>query len=398
MLKAGSQRAVSFLYFLPPICLALPLGMPNTISQPLAVLLCLPAVFFGGITISSLVITIIFFSMIFLNSLVQSIVYSAKEYSIYQAVRSLIPFVIMILIITSYKYRLNAIKRNLVFNSGRLISVVERAIGIYAVLCLVQTITFFSGINLANAISMSQSNGRVMIFQTTSCVLLSHYAIERKRFFILFCLIVVSLGSGSKSVLVSLILVVMVSVFSKLSVTRLLRGGAAIIVLMGSILFVNPTAFQRTMDFAAGSGINQEMGDVTRAYEIAHAKQTLLSGGGTLAFGAGFLIQLTPGVSSRNAAWESNSKYDIENGYWGVFTKLGIFFTAFLIIIFIINVPISRVIFCAIIIESMMFFKTSYQIFAYMDGVYLIIWMLLISAILDLTNYNVKLSAKAHQD
>lgn len=381
---------VSTLYLLPLVAMAMPIGMSNGISQPLAIILCIPAVLRGGLTISSLVTVCVFLALLILNSVFQVVYNFQKEYSSYQAVRSLVPFLILLMIVTSYKERLRILKKKLSLDGGRYARFAEKAIGAFAFLCAMQTALFFVGIKLANSLSMTGTGTRVMIFQTTSCVFLSYYAIERRRFFVLFCLILVALGSGSKSILVAQFLVMLIALFSKFSVKRLLRGALAILVLVGSIALINPTSFLRVIEFTEGSGNNEAMGDATRAYEIGHAKATVLSNGSTFAFGAGFLMQLTPGVPSLNAAWAENSKYDIENGYWGVFAKLGMVFTGVLIFILIANVPFSRAVLCAMIVESMMFFKTSYQIFAYMDGVYLMMWLLLTSAILQVMQPDVR--------
>ncbi|MBT0958234.1 hypothetical protein IV417_12620 [Alphaproteobacteria bacterium KMM 3653] len=375
-----------YIYMAPLVILSFPLALPNSLCQPLAILLCLPAIFYGGLNTKGVTLSLLFFGLLTLNSLIQISVHPFRENSAYQAVRSFVPFALMILVIVSYRSRLILLQRSILLTKLNVRKLFDFSVSIFTFCGALQTASYFWGNSFANALSMTDIGTRVMIFQTTSFSLVAFYSMERGKYFSLFCAIVVLLGTGSKSVLVGLVLAMLVATFSKISIRRLIRASLAILVLIGLLVYINPTAFLRILEFAAGTGPNEALADRTRAFEIAHARETLTSSTLSFLFGVGFFVALTPGVPTPDAAFFQNSKYDIENGFWGVLGKLGIFFSMVFSFIACKSIPLNRVILCAILIEIPMFLKTSYQVFAYMDGVYLLLWTLLLSAFMNAPN------------
>jgi hypothetical protein len=93
--------------------------------------------------------------------------------------------------------------------------------------------------------------------------------------------------------------------------------------------------------------------------------------------GNGLAKQLTPGVPTNDERWFENSKFDIENGYWGVLAKLGVVGVALFGLLFstLPRNPVSLAVGAILLIFS---FKTSYQFFTTFDGSYLLVWSIFI--------------------
>ncbi|MFN3355601.1 MAG: hypothetical protein ACK418_06270, partial [Pseudomonas sp.] len=117
--------------------------------------------------------------------------------------------------------------------------------------------------------------------------------------------------------------------------------------------------------------------DVTRAFEIAHARESFLDSPATVFLGNGLAKQLTPGVPTNDERWFENSKFDIENGYWGVTAKLGVVGVVLFGLLFsaLPRTPVSLAVVAILLIFS---FKTSYQFFTTFDGSYLLVWSMII--------------------
>lgn len=145
MLKIKKRNIGLYIYILPLLVMSMPAGFPNALSQPVAILLCLPAIFFGGMTTRALIIVISFTVLVFFNSMLQAAIQTNKEYSAYQALRSMVPFILLIILVLNYKSRLYKLKMVLSSHGGSALIIAEKAIGIYATLCALQTVLFFVG-------------------------------------------------------------------------------------------------------------------------------------------------------------------------------------------------------------------------------------------------------------
>lgn len=381
--RVAAHKFQLLLLIAPLLLLALPLGLSNSLAQPLAILFLLPWLIKTTPISTQTILIVVAFLFLLSNSWLQLQIHPFKEYSSYQALRSSLPFLVICLIVGNYETLLKRTIALLDTKKMERVQLVDKLVFLFSVLCAMQTISYLAGIPLANALSAALSAGRVMIFQSTSCVLLIYYTASQKKYFSLFLLILVILGSGSKALLVASFLALLLAFINEVSVRRILQGVVAVGIFVSSVAYINPLAFDRLTEFAAGDrGVGFE--DKTRAYEISEAKKTLLSNEGTLLFGAGFLMQLSPGVATGDPSWRENSKYDIENGYWGVLAKLGIVFTGILVIFLMRSLPWNNVSLVILMVELIMFFKTSYQIFCYFDGVYLLVWSLVVSAMIKL--------------
>ncbi|WP_283180213.1 hypothetical protein [Gemmobacter sp. 24YEA27] len=366
---------------LPQLLLALPFGIPNSLTQVLALIFVLPFLLLSRLNATYMTLITLFFLLIISNSIYQALLRPNSESSYYQMARSLTPFFILCSILINYKLILSKISQFILTGGQARSKKINRAIDFFALLCAVQSVGFMMGLPTANYLSASGSGERVMIFMSTSCVFLMYYTTISKRHWSTLLFFMVVLGTGSKSILVASVLIFLLAASRDLRAINFLGVMASGTALIFSLYFINPLALDRVMDFAS-SEQGESFKDATRAYEIFHAHRTMNEYTSSVVFGSGFATQLTPGVPTSNSAWFENSKYDIENGYWGIFSKLGVVLTAIFVIIIIKFMPLNRVLFAIILVEAPLFFKTSYQVFAYMDGVYLIIWSILVNALL----------------
>lgn len=362
----------------PLLLLALPLKLPNSLTQPLAMLALAPLLVVATRhAVRHTLIWILLFGTV-LTSFAQVFWNPDLESSAYQAARSGLPFVIVCLLMTSYREILVATLAIIERNPVHYRKAIDAFIFLFACFCALQTLSFLFGFSLANALSMSEDN-RVMIFQSTSCVALVFYAIISKKYLVLFLLSIVVVGSASKAIFAATALVALLALVTKFDLGTFVRLVLASAIFTGALFYVNPLVIERLSTFIHNED-GEAFHDATRELEIEHARNTLLRNDATTLFGMGFAAQVSPGVLTFDPAWAENSKYDIENGYWGVLAKLGIVFTALFLLNGLTNVPLSGTTLCVAAIEFVMFFKTSYQIFCYMDGVYLLVWSIIISA------------------
>ena len=70
--------------------------------------------------------------------------------------------------------------------------------------------------------------------------------------------------------------------------------------------------------------------------------------------------------------WFENSKYDIENGYWSLFVKLGLV-GVIIFLFFVTKIGNDKFGVLFVIIWLLFSFKTSYQFFTTFDGTLLVI-------------------------
>lgn len=359
--------------------LSLPLGAPNSITQSLALLLLAPIAFIATKSAIKKPIFITILIGTLLVSLFQVALNPNKEYSVYQAIRSALPFYLLCAIVVSYK---KILARIIAFEDrtpGSVQKLFDRAVRVFATLSFIQTTTFFLGFSLANALSQSE-NDRVMIFQTTSIVLVFFYSIIRRNFINIFLTSIVIIGTGSKAIFVATLLLTFFAAYSRPKFSMLLKIVGGTLILGGTLFYFNPLVIERLAEFAINSD-GEKFKDATREYEIEQAKETLLENPATTVLGAGFAMQVSHGVPSLDPAWEENSKYDIENGYWGALVKLGFFFTMLFALSIAKGLPRDEFLMAILLVQSVMFMKTSYQLFAYMDGVCMLLWSICMVAI-----------------
>lgn len=357
--------------YLPLTFFALPLALSNNLSQPLALLLLLPFVVYG---LRGLTRALPLLALVVASSVLQVLVSSGAKISLYQFLRSGIPFLYFVLLLAGYSHVLANVEKIARAHSRNYRRILERAIYIFALGQLLQVSLYGVGIDLTNAASKSSDEvGRIMLFPTSSAVLLFFYACCQRKIGLMLILAVTLLAAGSKTILAAMAVMILLSAITQ----RKLKSLAVLVVAIGALgtltFYASPLAVSRFATY-----LFEEKGeDVTRAFEIAHAKESFLDNPATVFLGNGLAKQLTPGVPTNDERWFENSKFDIENGYWGVTAKLGVIGVALFGLLFsgLPRNPVSLAVVAILLIFS---FKTSYQFFTTFDGSYLLVWSMFI--------------------
>ena len=357
--------------YLPLTFFAVPLALSNNLSQPLALLLLLPFVVYG---LRGFTRALPLLALVVASSALQVLVSSGAKISLYQFLRSGIPFFYFVLLLAGYGYVLANVEKIARAHSPDYRRILERVIYIFALGQLLQVSLYGVGIDLTNAASKSSDEvGRIMLFPTSSAVLLFFYACCQRKIGLMLILAVTLLAAGSKTILAAMAVMILLSAITQ----RKLKSLAVLVVAIGALgtltFYASPLAVSRFATY-----LFEEKGeDVTRAFEIAHAKESFLDNPATVFLGNGLAKQLTPGVPTNDERWFENSKFDIENGYWGVTAKLGVLGVALFGLLFsgLPRNPVSLAVVAILLIFS---FKTSYQFFTTFDGSYLLVWSMFI--------------------
>lgn len=357
--------------YLPLTFFALPLALSNNLSQPVALLLLLPFVVYAARGFTR---ALPLLALVVASSVLQVLVSSGAKISLYQFLRSGIPFFYFVLLLAGYSYVLANVEKIALAHSVNYRRILERIIYIFALGQLLQVSLYGVGIDLTNAASKSSDEvGRIMLFPTSSAVLLFFYACCQRKIGLMLILAVTLLAAGSKTILAAMAVMILLSAITQ----RKLKSLAVLVVAIGALgtltFYASPLAVSRFATY-----LFEEKGeDVTRAFEIAHAKESFLDNPATVFLGNGLAKQLTPGVPTNDERWFENSKFDIENGYWGVTAKLGVLGVALFCLLFS-GLPRSPVSLAVVAILLIFSFKTSYQFFTTFDGSYLLVWSMFI--------------------
>ncbi|WP_053128202.1 O-antigen ligase family protein [Pseudomonas sp. MIACH] len=357
--------------YLPLTFFALPLALSNNLSQPLALLLLLPFVVYAARGFTR---ALPLLALVVASSVLQVLLSSGAKISLYQFLRSGIPFFYFVLLLAGYSYVLANVEKIARAHSVNYRRILERIIYIFALGQLLQVSLYGAGIDLTNAASKSSDEvGRIMLFPTSSAVLLFFYACCQRKIGLMLILAVTLLAAGSKTILAAMAVMILLSAITQRKLKSLGVLVVAIAALGTLTFYASPLAVSRFATY-----LFEEKGeDVTRAFEIAHAKESFLDNPTTVFLGNGLAKQLTPGVPTNDERWFENSKFDIENGYWGVTAKLGVVGVALFCLLFS-GLPRSPVSLAVVAILLIFSFKTSYQFFTTFDGSYLLVWSMFI--------------------
>lgn len=344
----------------------LPLGFGNNLAQPAALLLITPIIItlvreaWRAIPILALVVA---------SSIYNTITYPNLEHSLYQFIRTGIPFAFLCILLACYKDLEKYIKLAIEKKTTHPQKIIDKLLLIYTSGQLLQISLSRIGLDIANAASKTETLDRILLFPTSSSILIFLYACIHRKYLIMGLTAAVLLAAGSKAVLAAMMMMFIISVLKTNNIKSFLSYSAAGAILAAMVLIISPTSMERLNEF-----LHEDRGaDTTREYEIYHAKESLLSGPDTIFFGNGLGKQLTPGVPTNDPKWLENSKYDIENGYWGAAAKLGIIGTI-LFLAMLYQLPRNTFTVALLLIWALLSFKTSYQFFTTFDGCYLLIW------------------------
>ncbi|WP_155953137.1 hypothetical protein [Pseudoxanthomonas suwonensis] len=296
--------------------------------------------------------------------------------SLYQFMRSGIPFFVFCVLIAGLSRAQEAVDYRLDSMSGS-----SRFLGVlvllYAFGQALQVILFRAGIGLANAASSSEDGLRVLLFPTTATLLFFFYSLATRKYPAVFLFGFVIFATGSKTMLAAAALMwifALIHIRAPVKIISLVLGGT---LAATALVYLNPLAASRMATFLS----NDKGEDITRAYEIAHAKATYMSSTKNIILGVGLSTPLTPGVPTNDPRWLENSKFDIENAYWSLIPKLGMVGCALLLFLFS-RLPRDIVTVCFISILVIFGLKTSYQYFTTFDGSLLIISSLIVRYLL----------------
>lgn len=354
---------------LPLVVFAIPLALGNRLSQPVALVLLLPLLFWSR---AGLRLVGPFLLVVLCVSAVQAYL-SREGYSLYQFLRSGIPFAFLCIILAGYWHAQRKIESQLGRISDGPASVIDKVILFFAVGQLLQVMLHFSGVALANAATIGQGGERILLFPTTGSILLFFYACCMRKYLVILVMAGVLVATGSKAVLALMAAMVVLSMIYIKAPRRLVGFAIAGLGSIAMVFSLNPLALDRTSRFL----VEDRVEDVTRAYEISHAQHVFFRDVGTTIFGNGLAAPLTPGVPTPDDRWFENSRYDIENAYWALLAKLGIFGCAFLAFLFL-RLPrdITTVALLGILVVFGL--KTSYQFFTTFDGSILLMCSILV--------------------
>lgn len=370
MQQASSyQRGVNFnpaVYatLVPLLLFALPMGAGNSISQPLALIALLPLLLFFR---RKSVLGIAFIMYFVCVTIVQGYIVYSPENSAYQAVRSGLTLAIFSLIISDYKEISQACIHYFKAAETRSGDIVEKIILVYLGGQLLQVTLFQLGIHIANASSFS-AEGRVLLFPASSTIIIFFYGCYRRKMLVSFLSALILLASGSKAVILSMAAVALIALLKQMRIRAFISYTAAVIAIIVAAFQFSPTSVKRMEDFL----INDRGVDYTRDYEIYHAKSSWMRDGFTILMGNGFARSLSPGIPTTDPRWAENSKYDVENAYWGMLSKLGLV-GVILFLALLMKLPKDLLSAATLSVWAIMGFKTSYQFLTTFDGCFLLL-------------------------
>ncbi|WP_283180229.1 hypothetical protein [Gemmobacter sp. 24YEA27] len=133
---------------LPQLLLALPFGIPNSLTQVLALIFVLPFLLLSRLNATYMTLITLFFLLIISNSIYQALLRPNSESSYYQMARSLTPFFILCSILINYKLILSKISQFILTGGQARSKKINRAIDFFALLCAVQSVGFMMGLPL----------------------------------------------------------------------------------------------------------------------------------------------------------------------------------------------------------------------------------------------------------
>lgn len=367
---SGGHFGLVSLFCLPLVIFAIPAGLGNNIVQPVSAVLFVPYIY---VSIRHAWGSVYLLSIVIISSVISYLV--SFEHSIYQSLRSGLPFMYLSIILSSHEYLVSLFRRHVnKYFLGK--SVFEFCIHFFIFGQMVQVLLFFSGIKLANTSFLSaDSFDRIYVYPLLCTMLIFYWAAREGRVILGLMSLLIVLATGGKTSLLCCIILMLYSLVGRFDLRRAVLTVALLCAVPIAILSVNPTSVRRLNEFLLVASI----GDITRQYEITYAKQAFSSSARTALIGNGIATPLTPGVPTTDIRWFENSKYDIENGYWALLAKIGLVGFALLIWLY---APLTknantRAVVLIVLINSI---SSSAPFFANFDGVYLLVWSIIFEA------------------
>ena len=315
-------------------------------------------------------------------SIYQSVAHYDHEQSVFQFFRASPPFFYGCIILVGYNRIYTFFSRNIQGIGGNHINLLYNVMLFFAIGQLVQVVAFKFGLRIANYMlssgdDLSYEAGRIFLFPQAASLLIFFYACYQHKLLLMAVLALVLLASGSKIVIVTMLLMYILASFKRFALKSVILNILSVAVIAVLILYASPNAAERLTDFVEGDKLE----DATRVWEVFYAKSSFLSGYDNMIFGSGFASAITPGVDSIDPGWSENSKYDIENGYWAILTKIGILGTLLYVGMFL-CLPRNLTMAAIIVIELVSALGSQSLFFTKFEGPYLFAWSIVINYLL----------------
>jgi len=364
----------------PLVFFAAPMGMGSYISQPLAGVILLPWLFVAR---RKLLFPLLFLALIAAVSAHQALSSAEREFSIFQFVRAGAPFFFGCAILAGYNDIYVFFGKHVDRLRANSIDLFDKVMLFFAAGQLIQITGSFLGVNIANAMFGSADSsgaggiGRISLFPHAAAQLIFFYACLQQRLLLMAISAFVLLASGSKAVIITVIGLFALASTQRRDLKAALLNLCAIALLAGVIFYANPTAIERLSSFVS----ENQMEDATREWETYYAKDAFFSGADTVIFGNGLAKPLTPGIASVDPRWSENSKYDIENGYWGLLATVGVLGTTLYLCMFL-ALPTNTTFMAILLIEVVTAFASRGLFFTRFEAPYLFAWSIVINYLL----------------
>ncbi|MDB5058417.1 MAG: hypothetical protein JWO59_1889, partial [Chloroflexi bacterium] len=271
----GSLRLADVVFLPALIVFGIPMGLGNNSAQPLALALMLPYLFYAMRALPLILVMAVWLIIVTASSGMQS---DSDTASLYQALRSGIPFGCLLAILIGYRQLSGGVSRRL----NRL-PIATKTLGDVVIYCFLigqclQIALFTAHIPLANSSLASVLTSRVFLFPISCTILIFFYACYNRRAAIAALSAAVILATGSKGMLICLIALAGLAMFNRFSLRSLGIYLATTGMLVALALYGSPVAAGRLSSFLT----DERRIDGTRSYEIAHANSAWTTNGWTV--------------------------------------------------------------------------------------------------------------------
>jgi hypothetical protein len=298
---SGFDTVVIRAMFLSLLFFAMPMGLGNELIQPIASVLLLPFLFPAR---RDAFVASVYIAAVIGVSLYQGLSSDIQQFSLYQCVRTGLPFFWGCIILVGYKSIYGYFSLGMRQLYGGETTFIERVMLLFVIGQDIQVVLFSFDVNIANAALISPDNNRIFLFPSAALLLIFFYACYRQKLILIAPTTIVLLTTGSKTVIIAMLLLSGLALYKRVSLKTAAVNLLAIGLIVALAIYVIPTAIGRFSSF-----VSEENGvDRTREIEIEYAKAAFFSTPETIIIGNGFAKPLSPGVESFDPRWSENSK------------------------------------------------------------------------------------------
>lgn len=351
---------LKYYWFVPLLVFSIPMGLDDNLLQPISLALLFPFIVLG---LYKNPLVFLFPLYVICVSLINMVL--GDKSSFFQLARSGVPFAFVLILIATN--RSLAITWEQFSNQSNLVKLSRMVILALVLSQVTQIILLVLGLDIANATFITNGGRRVFLYPGSAMLLCFFYGLYCRNVIIFLGSSLILLSTGSKVVLGAMAVLYLFSSVTAKTISKRFLAVLSLIVFVALLVMLEVNAVQRLLGFATHEGLS----DSTRAWQIAHAKIAWAENVFTMFFGKGVGVPLTPGWPTADPRWFYNSQYDIENLYWSLLPKFGIFGCAMLFFI-LGKLPWDVWTKAVLIILICYSFGTSYQFFTTLDGAMLL--------------------------